>query len=60
SPEELTSAARAGFLKRFWPDDSSLSDQEKQRRAQAGLRAHMAALARKSAKKRRKGHNGND
>jgi len=53
-PEELTAAARAGFLKRFEPQDPDLSMEERQRRAQAGLRAHMARLAMLSAQARRK------
>ena len=53
-PEELTGAARAGFLRRFVPNDSSLSEEERQRRTEAGLNAYMAALARKSALARRR------
>ena len=55
SPEELTGAARAGFLRRFISDDPSLSEEEKQRRARAGLKSYMAKLARKSAQARQKG-----
>ena len=54
SPEELTGKARQGFLRRFEPTDPSLSPEERNRRAQAALRAHMAKLARKSAQKRRR------
>ena len=54
SPEQLTGAARAGFLKRFIPDDDNLSEDERLRRAQANLRAHMARLARLSSLKRKK------
>jgi|GEM_PF-2301672 len=54
SPEQLTGPARIGFLRRFWPDDVSLSDQEKVRRAQAGLNSYMASLARQSALSRRR------
>ena len=55
SPEELTGKARAGFLHRFEIEvdpDGTLPPEERQRRAQAALRAHMAKLARKSAQKR--------
>jgi hypothetical protein len=48
-PEELTGAARRGFMDRFTPTDSGLSEEERRRRALAGLKAHMAQLARKSA-----------
>ncbi len=53
-PEELTGVARAAFMARFMPDDPSLSEEERQRRAKAGLRAHMARLARLSALARKK------
>jgi len=53
SPQELTGAARDGFLRRFTPDDDSLSENEKARRTQANLKAHMARLARLSAVKRK-------
>ena len=49
TPEELTGAARAGFLRRFEPQDPSLSLEERQRRALAALKAHMARLGRLSA-----------
>lgn len=52
--QELTRAARAGFLRRFIPDDDGLSEDEKLRRAEASLRAYMARLARLSAIKRKK------
>lgn len=52
--QELTRAARAGFLRRFIPDDANLSEDERLRRAQANLRAHMARLARLSAIKRKR------
>jgi hypothetical protein len=52
---ELTKEARAGFLKRFEPQDAGLTEEEKQRRSEAALRAHMAKLARLSALARRKG-----
>ena len=55
SPEELTGKARVGFLHRFETEvdpDGTLPYEERQRRAQAALRAHMAKLARKSAQKR--------
>ena len=54
SPQELTGAARAGFLKRFIPNDDNLSEGERMRRTQANLRAHMARLARLSAMKRKR------
>ncbi|HUW45598.1 MAG TPA: hypothetical protein VMW50_07350 [Dehalococcoidia bacterium] len=53
SPQELTGAARAGFLRRFTPNDDNLSEGERIRRTQANLKAHMAKLARLSAIKRR-------
>ncbi len=59
SPEELTGKARAGFVHRFEAEvdpDGTLPPEERQRRANAALRAHMAhmaQLARKSALKRR-------
>lgn len=52
--DELTREARAGFMERFMPTDPDLSEEERQRRAQASLRAHMARLARLSALARRK------
>jgi hypothetical protein len=54
SGDELTKEARAGFLKRFEPQEPNLSPEERQRRTEAALRAHMAKLARKSAIARRK------
>ena len=54
SRDELTSSARRGFMARFEPQDPLLSEEERQRRAQASLRAHMAKLARLSAIKRKK------
>jgi len=56
-PHDLTGAARAGFLKRFEPQDPSLSEEERQRRTQAALKAYMAGLSRLSAISRQK-HNG--
>jgi len=53
-PDELTSQARRGFLKRFEPQDSGLSQEERDRRTQAALKAHMAKLARLSAIKRKR------
>lgn len=50
----LTSAARRGFMARFEPSDPTIEENERHRRAQAALRAHMAALARKSVLARRK------
>jgi len=60
SPDELTCAARRGFMARFEPRDPLLSEEERQRRTQANLKAHMARLARLSAIKRKKGGKNND
>jgi len=53
SPDELTGAARAGFMARFVREvderDPGLPEAERRRRATALLNAHMSALARKSA-----------
>jgi tRNA U34 5-methylaminomethyl-2-thiouridine-forming methyltransferase MnmC len=54
-PKQLTGAARAAFLKGFEPEDPSLSEEERQRRAKAALRAHMAKLSWLSVLARRKG-----
>ena len=54
TPEELTGTARASFLRCFEPQDPSLSLEERQRRGQAVLKAHMARLARLSALARRR------
>jgi hypothetical protein len=54
----VTSAARRGFMARFEDEvdpDRQLPLDERQRRAQAAMRAHMARLALRSAKSRRKG-----
>src|SRR2546423_13342803 len=54
--EELTAAARSGFLERFEREvdpDGLLGDTERARRAQAALRAYMARLAFRSATSRR-------
>ena len=53
-PEELTGRARAAFHKRFEPQDPDLSPEERARRTEAALKAHMAGLARKSANARKK------
>lgn len=53
-PLEYTLAARQTFLRRFYPDDPNLAPAEAERRAQAGLKAHMAKLALASAKARRR------
>ncbi len=50
---KLTAAARKGFMARFQPGDPSLDEAERQRRAQAALKAHMAWLAYRSAEVRR-------
>ena len=52
--QELTGAARAGFLRRFQPQEQGLSEEERLRRTQSALKAHMAKLARLSALSRRK------
>ena len=52
SPDQLTGAARQGFMARFQPQEEGLSQEERDRRTQAALRAHMAKLARLSAVKR--------
>jgi hypothetical protein len=54
SAGELTVAARSAFLNRFLPDDENLSEEERIRRGQAALNAHMAKLARKSALARKR------
>jgi len=57
SPEELTRQARAGFLRRFEIEvdpDGTLRPEERTRRAVAARKAHMAVLAHKSAKARRR------
>lgn len=56
--EQLTVAARDGFLARFVLEvdpNSELSNEERQRRALAARKAHMARLARLSAESRRRG-----
>ena len=50
--DELTTAARRGFMARFEPQDPDLDQAERQRRAQAALKAHMAKLAYLSSKAR--------
>jgi hypothetical protein len=54
---ELTEKARAAYLERFARQvdpDGLLPEPERQRRAQHALQAHMASLALKSARARRK------
>jgi hypothetical protein len=54
---EVTRAARRGFMARFEDEvdpERKLSLAERQRRAQAAMRAHMARLALRSAKSRRR------
>jgi len=54
-PDELTGAARSGFMRRFYKDlPEGLTEQERARRAECALRAHMCALARKSVVSRSK------
>ena len=50
--DTLTTAARRGFMARFEPQDPDLDQAERQRRAQAALKAHMAKLAYLSSKAR--------
>lgn len=60
-PVEGTAAARAGFLAKFETQvdpAGKLSPDERRRRAQAALKAHMLRLARKSAKARAARRNG--
>lgn len=56
-PHELTAKARAAFLSRFLAQvdeaQPGLPEGERQRRARALLKAHMAKLAHRSAKVRR-------
>ena len=57
SPSELTGPAQAGFLRRFRVEvdpEGILPEAERERRANAALRAHMARLAMASAEARRK------
>lgn len=59
SPQELTSAARNGFMQRFLDEadpHKKLPDEERWRRANLLLKAHMAKLARASALARQKGN----
>jgi hypothetical protein len=56
-PKETTKAGRAAFLRRFEVQvdpDETLKPDERQRRAQAALRAHMSRLALASSRARRK------
>ncbi len=53
--KQMTAAARKGFLARFEREvdpDGTLPPEERTRRAEHALRAHMARLAAKSAAKR--------
>jgi len=57
-PKDYTQAARDGFWKRFLDlvdPDRRLPKAERDRRAQAAMKAHMTRLALKSARKRRNG-----
>lgn len=60
SSDELTGAARRGFMARFEPQEQGLSQEERERRTQAALKAHMAKLARLSAIKRARRVNNSD
>lgn len=51
-PRETTERARSAFLKRFEPNDPNLTPEERERRTQAALRAHMAKLALRSSRAR--------
>jgi hypothetical protein len=54
---EVTKPARAAFMERFRKQvdpDGLLAPEERERRAQHALRAHMVGLALKSAKARRR------
>jgi hypothetical protein len=56
-PREGTKSARAGFKQRFVNQvdpDRVLSELERERRAQAALRAHMARMSLASSKARSK------
>jgi len=53
-PLVYTAAARRTFLSRFLPDDPDLTPEERQRRGEAALKAHMLKLALRSAQKRRR------
>ena len=59
APQELTGPAREGFRQRFLREVDTISpglpEPERQRRAEALLKAHMGRLAMKSAKARRQG-----
>ena len=57
-PREYTHAARQGFWRRFLDlvdPDRVLPAAERERRATAAMKAHMARLGLKSAQKRRNG-----
>ena len=57
-PRDYTRAARRGFMRRFLDQvdpERKLPAAERERRARAALKAHMAGLALKSARKRRNG-----
>jgi hypothetical protein len=53
-PMIYTSAGHNAFLRRFMPDDPTLSEKEAHLRAMAARRAYMLQLALKSAKVRAK------
>jgi len=53
-PRVYTFAARNAFLRRFLPDDPTLSEKEAHLRAAAARRAYMLQLALKSAQVRSK------
>jgi hypothetical protein len=60
-PQSGTQAARDGFHQRFLDavdPDGTLPPAERERRAQAALKAHMAQLAFKSAKARARSKDG--
>ena len=56
-PKDMTAPARRGFLARFERQvdpDGALPAEERERRAQAALKSHMARLALSSADARRR------
>ncbi len=54
-PKEYTKPARVAFMRRFYEQtDPTLPDSERQRRAEALLKAHMLRMAMASAKARKR------
>lgn len=57
SPDEMTSGARRGFRERFRrlvDPECVLAPEERERRAERAMRAHMLTLSEKSARARRR------